>query len=250
LQVNGEIFTVELSIKVQRGYFSPPFWWKLFWEGTLTETGELYDLDGNLIDPGIDGIVEVVLGQCNYSETDIQLVPYQNLPTHVDMYCQGAPYAPGDLGAFFDIELINIPPGYDLHNGEYGVYCGDQDGIVYVNYWYYDAEVYGSMYPETFPPEVSQHFKDNIDLANWLFNNLENYPGYSWDEVQDALWILLDENYEDDKLINVPPTPFTNEMVADAQNYGDGYLPLPGGWAAVIFWNGTDIQILFAFVDP
>ncbi|MEN8251780.1 MAG: hypothetical protein ABFS32_22865, partial [Bacteroidota bacterium] len=140
--------------------------------------------------------------------------------------------------------------GYDLHNGEYGVYCGDQDGQIFLSQWYYDTEVYGSMYPGTFPAAIDQQFKDNIDLANWLFNNLENYPGYTWDELQDALWILLDPDYQLTKLMNNPPTPTTNDMVADAQAYGEGFLPLPGGWAAIIFWNGEDIQLVLAFVDP
>jgi len=250
LQQNGEEFHIEIWVKVQDGDYSPPFGYNLFWEGTLTETGELYDLAGNFIDPGIDGIVEFVLGECNYSDTDIQLTPYQNLPAVVDMYCQGLPYTPGDLGTYFDITLSGIPVGYDLHNGEYGVYCGDQDGEIFVNHMYYDTEVYGSMYPENFPSEIQQQLTDNIDLANWLFNNLENYPGYCWDELQDALWILLDSEYEQDELFNDPPTPTTTDMVADAQAYGDGYLPLPGGYAAIIFWNGENTQLVFAFVDP
>jgi len=246
----SQIFDVEIWIMVQDGDYSPPFAFNLFWTGTLTDMGVLYDADGVMVDPGTDGIIELVLGECNLSDTDIQLVPYQNLPATVDLLTQGTPFAPGDYGAYFDISLYGIVGTYDIHNGEYGVWCGDQEADIGVPGSYPGTEVYGSMYPDLFPAEVEQQFKDNIDLANWLFNNLENYPGWTWDELQDALWIILDHDFIYPDLLNNPPTATTNEMVADATAYGDNYLPPPGGWAAIIFWNGIDIQLMFTYVDP
>ena len=249
LWIPDEIYNVKIWIMVQDGDVSPPFAYKLFWTGTITELGVLYDAAGNLVDPGDDGIVEIVLGECNLSDADIQLVPYQNLPQYVDMYCQPAPYAPGDFGTYFDITLSGITGIYDIHNGEYGVFCCDQIASIGLPSQHDDTEVYGSMYPESFPAAILQKTRDNIDLANWLFNNLENYPGYNWDELQDALWVLLDD-YEEAHMFHWPLTSNSQDMVDDAIAYGEGYLPLPGGWAAIMFWNGTTVQLVFTFVDP
>jgi hypothetical protein len=48
-------------------------------------------------------------------------------------------------------------------------------------------------------------------------------------------------------------------MAADAATYGDGFIPLPGGWAAVVFEKqgapaageaGDKIQCIFTRIDP
>jgi len=249
LHAQNEVFNVEIWIMVQDGAYSPPFAYNLFWEGTLSDDGVLFDAAGNIVDPGADGIVDLVLGECNLSDTDIQLAPYQNLPATVTMQTL-LPALPGTLGTFFDIELSGIVGIYDIHNQMYGVYCGDQETSLSVPQIFYNTEVYGSMYPELFPAEIEQMLKDNIEQANWLMNNLENYPGYVWEDIQNALWAILDEGATFPWAGLIPPTALSLQMSADAALYGIDYLPPPGGWAAIIFWNGTQVQVIFTFVDP
>jgi hypothetical protein len=255
LWIPDEMYYVDIYIWVMDGDNSPPFKLKLFWQGQIDEMGVLYDLAGNIVPAGDDGIIELVLGECNLSATDIQLVPYQNLPDMVDMQTEPSP-GPGSLGTYFDVTLSNLRPGagpYDLEAKLYGVWCGDQAETIYVPSPYNDVAVYGSLEDQsTWPGDIEQKLKDNLDQANWLFNNLDNFPGYTWEDIQNALWVLLDDGYViPDPLGTVGPmTPLAEDMVDDAQLYGNDYLPPPGGWAAILFYSNANTQLIFTFVDP
>jgi hypothetical protein len=39
-------------------------------------------------------------------------------------------------------------------------------------------------------------------------------------------------------------------MRQDAAAYGEGYVPFPGGWGAVILTAGQTVQIQIVVVDP
>lgn len=252
LQVPDEVFDIEIWIMVQDGDVSPPFAYNLFWTGTLTELGVLKDAAGNVVPPGDDGIIEVVLGECNLTATDIQLVPYQNLPASCDMLTSGS-YNPGPDGTYFSVYLDEFAPNsgpYDIEEGTwYGIYCGDQGETIYLNSSYDNTDVYGSLVPSLLPASLEQQFRDNIDCANWLMNNLDNYPGYIWQDIQNALWKILDAQATFPHQISAPTT-LSLQMSTDALAYGDGYLPPPGGWAAVIFEATPTTQVVFTFVDP
>lgn len=240
LNVDDETFTVELWIMVADGDDASGFAYNLFHTWTFD--------DEEMIPDGDDGIVEIVLGECNLMGTDLQLVPYQNLPPSCKLVT-GSSYAPGPLGTYFDVTLYDIGPGYDIGNNTYGVYCGEQSVYINLNTTYDPAYVYGSIEPLP-SGTFQQQFVDNIDQANWLMNNLENYPGYTWVDIQYALWMILDAGATIPHDGLGPVTQIANDMIADAASYGDGYLPLPGGWAAVIFDCGTEVQVIFTFVDP
>lgn len=258
LQIDNEIFDIEIWIMVMDGDYNPPFAYNLFWTGTLSEEGVLYDAAGTEVPAGVDGIIEVVLGECNLSATDIQLVPYQNLPATCSMQTSSA-YAPGPSGTYFDVTLSNLQTGpgpWDIAAGTYGVYCGDQDLTIYVPYSYPNTLVFGSLDPSVLPATLPAEFIAGLDEANWLMNNLDNYPTAQWNDIQWALWLLMDDNPLPDSYVPGPST-IANLMATDAGQYGSGFLPLPGGWAAVIFHAenpnspGTyNVQVVFTFVDP
>ncbi|MEE4255561.1 MAG: hypothetical protein V2I47_00840 [Bacteroidales bacterium] len=257
LWIPNEMYYVDIYIWVMDGDYSPPFARNLFWQGQIDEMGVLYDLAGNIVPAGDDGIIELVLGECNLSNTDIQLVPYQNLPAGCDMQTSSA-YAPGPAGTYFDVTLSNLTTGpgpYDIVAGAYGVYCGDQDATIYVPKFYPNTDVYGSLLPGMLPATMPAEFIAGLDNANWLMNNLDNYTGEQWNDIQWALWLLMDDSPTSDPYVPGPST-LANTMANDALLYGDGYLPPPGGWAAVIFHapdptTGTyTVQVVFTFVDP
>jgi len=127
LWIPNEMYNVDIYIWVLDGDADPdPFALNLFWQGQIDEMGVLYDLAGNVVPAGDDGIIELVLGECNLTNTDIQLVPYQNLPAGCDMQTS-SDYAPGPAGTYFDVTLSNVSGygPYDIEAKTYGVYCGD-----------------------------------------------------------------------------------------------------------------------------
>lgn len=189
---------------------------------------------------GDDGITDFVIGNCLYDEVDVWLPPWMNLPTGITYDC----VHPGE-NSYFDITLSDIGPGYDIQNGgPYEGWCADLDNDIGPGTYIMDA--YSSLYPEVLPGVWSMK-GDELNACNWLFNHLDLYE-YTPEEMQDALWCLFD---------GVPCTGVAATMAADALVHVD-YSPLPGGWAAVLFFDTEDdpfddedhTQITFFQVDP
>ncbi len=187
-----------------------------------------------------DGVTDFVIGNCVYDAPDLLLAPWMNLPMGITYDC----VHPGE-NSYFDITLSNIGPGYDIQNGgPYEGWCADLDNTIGPGAYIMDAK--SSLYPELLPG-VWQLKGPALNACNWLFNNLDNYV-YTPEEMQDALWCLFD---------GVPCTGVGATMVADALNHQD-FSPLPGGWAAVLFFDVNDdpfintdhTQITFFVVDP
>jgi len=236
LMITGEKFKAELWILVKVGSV---FEYKLFKTWTF--------IDNQMIPAGDDGVVDFVLGSCNLSDTDLQLAPYQNLPATVDLKTGGT--SPGTLGTYFDVTLSGLGLGYDIENKTYGVYCGDQGATINLGTLYTGMGVYGSLMPWLFPTNMEAKAKANMDMANWLMNHLGNYTGETWQDIQNALWTILDNDPATH--LGTPPTALANQMAADAMANGNNYVPLPGGWAAVIFYDNDGMyQLIFTVVDP
>jgi hypothetical protein len=236
LMIADEEFKFELWIYVKVGN---GFDFKLF------HTWPIFK-DNNMIPAGEDKVVDFVLGSCNLSNTDLQLAPYMNLPGVCDLTVGGA--SPGTKGTYFDVTLSGIGTGYDIANGLYGVYCGDQGAHITLGATYPGMGVYSSLIPVNFPSNMEQNAKDHMDNANWLMNHLDNYTGETWQDIQNALWTILDNDIVDEFGV---PTALSNQMAADALANGDNYVPLPGGWAAVIFYDNVGMfQLIYTIVDP
>ena len=98
--------------------------------------------------------------------------------------------------------------------------------------------------------------EEQLAMINWLFNHLEDYfpnidlfdmqaytaayPG-DWKKIQDAIWALKGEI--------TAPAGLATDMYDAAQDWDD-YKVLPGEWAAVLFWDNPQVQVLFVMVDP
>ncbi len=230
-----EFFRLELFILVKNGDDFVYEWFH-----------DWYFQDGVMIEDGDDGVVEFVLGECNLTETDLQLPPYQDLPDQVELIIS-YPGNPGfwDLYINFSIPACaapatcwDIPIGVNLAG-----WCADIDGQIPTGTFMFN--VYPSLYDQNWPAGMP-FTKFDISKVNWLFNNLESFgiDPLNLDisdglEIQDAIWYLL----------NGYGTP--NDMALAAEGEG-GYMPLPGGWAAAILikHNNPDYQVLFTVVDP
>ena len=200
--------------------------------------------DDDMIANGGDNVVDFALGTCHALEADLSLAPYINLPETLTYTITDVP---GTLGTYFDANIQGVGPGYEITNGLWPTYCGDyqtyiQSGTTYT------MDVYSSLYPELIPPGYNT---DNYDLVNWMMNHLDNYPGYEWTDVQAVLWKLLN-NWDGSNMAYVgkwSDHPIAQQMLADAQANGEDYLPLPGGWAAILLVGNT-IQLQLVMVDP
>ncbi len=245
----GEVnhFRFELWILVQDG---TNFTYKHFhtWE---------FD-DDERIPAGTDNVVDFVLGNCMIVDADLILAPYISLPATatykatkwLDSNWNTTPNT--DNGTYVDALISNVggaSSGYELYNGSWPSWCADKNTTI--GNQAYNMDVYSSLYPDQIPA-FARH--TNVwPMVNWLMNHLDYYPMETTrdiQDIQDAIWILLN-NYTGGSAEAV-------QIAADASTYGAGYVPLPGGWAAVIFVPaGTpanqaspDIQTMFIRVDP
>jgi hypothetical protein len=228
------------------------FDWVLIDDG-ITNPDFLF-LDENCPDPGDDGVVDFTVGACNIEGADYVYPAWMNLPTGPITMKVGSQYGPGPLGTYFDVSLSNVPAGYDIYDGTFGIWCGDKVASIYLGSTH-TVDVISSLGP--IPGDLTIT-KEELAKINWLFNHLPDYfPGITladmatwytghetdWEMIQNAIWALKGE-------IPVPTgiSPVTT-MYNDAQPWDD-YQVLPGQWAAVLFWDNPQVQVLFVMVDP
>lgn len=262
----GDLYEMKVSIYVKTGddeSGNPQFEYKYFGSWFfMDDQFEMYTnaaLTEGEFDAGTDGVYDFVLGNCTVDAADFAFPPYMNLPEQVEMYV-GTSFAPGDNGgAFLDIKLTGFNTGFDIEsNVWYGSYCFDRETDISGGHTY-EVYVYSSLNTFTLP-EVIAH--ENWDHVNWLVNHLEDFPGYTWADLQQALWELEDASYHyapNNGTGVFADEDMVNDMVAAALANGSGYVPMPGGWAAVTFIKTDDIiqevahptiQTVFIIVDP
>jgi len=236
---------VYILVKVGAG-----FEMKYFGSWFFNDNGQIDTQNG--VGPGVDGVYDFVLGNCNALEADLAFAPYINLPSSGTLIAT----VPGDpREAYLNINLTFSGTGYDVLSGvQMGGFCFNEEVTIYVNQTY-NVDIYSSLNPGSLPA-----FMQNLewDRVNWLINHLEEFPGYSWFDLQHAIWSLEDGAWSGaahgspGDIGYVPPaTTIGLNMYNAAVLNGDGYQPLPGGWGAVTFVNdGAIIQTVFIIVDP
>lgn len=206
--------------------------------------------DDEIIPQGTDGIVDYVLGTC-VPDADYIFNPYMNLPATATFEV-GTTYAPGNEGGYLDGILSGIGAGYDIYNGTYASWCFDYQ-VTITPGTSHDMDVYSSLYLGDAPGFVQTK---EWNRANWIMNHLDWYDGYTWDDIQGAFWLL--DGWSGSAQGGMPALStltFAQDMHDDAMTYGEDYLPLPGGYAAVVFvkentGDNPIIQTVFIVVDP
>ena len=204
--------------------------------------------------PGEDGVYDFVLGNCNALQADFAFAPYMNLPSTANMSVS----IPGNQNrdCYLTMNFSGIGNGFDIANGSLDGFCFDRGTVIGVGTTY-NVEVYSSLLPgSVLPDRISDKEWDRV---NWLANHLEQFEGFTWYEFQQALWKLEDPTWNGASNGGVPavnfndPNSMAKKMVDAAVAFGDGYVPLPGGWAAVACINAdpaSPIQTVFTIVDP
>ena len=198
-----------------------------------------------------DGIVHFIITECGSSGENV-IGPYINLPASVNFKINTS-WAPGSLGSYFDGEFSNIPFGYKIGNGIYSAWCGTDSVSININHSY-EMDVYSSLLPSVLPAYA--RYATRWNEVNWLFNNLQNYSGYSWGDVQGAVWKILND-WDGTTHYNVPePGSIVNNMVNDAELHGS-FIPTCGEKAAVILVPKDTqrnaaiptVQVVFVMID-
>ena len=207
--------------------------------------------DAEMIDNGGDGVVEFVLGNCNYSPTDLLLPPYQNLPCKFG-YQKVSDIYPQGYFAYFRAKYSGVGVGYDLENGTFDSWCADLDHQI--GNKLYAMCAYSSLYPWLLPNSCDDYIDwstkgAELNRVNWLFNNLNLMPnGYTSKDFQIAIWIIMGD------LPMGNPNTDTASLIASLAAPHGNFSPLPGGWAAILMYDlegkCVNTQITFREVDP
>ena len=232
-----DIFIFKLFIYVKQG---SQFVFLPFKEWTFN--------DQSNISEGTDGMIDFVLGNCYdpNNPPDLILAPWMNLPDYCSFSIQ--------MGnqSYFDVTLSNFVPAsssYDIVAGLNRGYCGDLYHLINLGQTY-TMNIYSSLYLSEIP---AGFFASTVrwDRVNWLFNNLDQFSGYVWQDIQSAIW--RENNGFTGTHQGITYGPMAQAMYNAMVAYGNGFTPPPGGWACIIFTDqqgGNSTQLQFIKVDP
>jgi hypothetical protein len=212
--------------------------------------------DAEMIPAGADGVVDFELGNCNVGAADLVLPPYMNLPAQATLkvgnQVPGTLLQPDGTPGYFDVTLSGIGTGFDIANGGWPVNCVQRGVDIFLGQTYL-MNVESSLYPSAMMSSFAKSMP--WDQINYLINHIGDYTGYTWSDVQQAIWMLEDDTYNGLETGSYLPGPITAvglQMVADAKLLGNGFVPGSGDLAAVVFEraSGTPVQIVIIQVDP
>lgn len=251
-QDDGDLFRLDIRILVKIGN---DFDFLSFGSWFFKDNDDTMYLDAELtqgaFDNGTDGVYDFILGNCNANGSDFVFPPYMNLPEQADLTIT----IPANQGrtAYIKAHLsgIGTGTGYDLEDGSFDAFCFDIDDGISSGIVYQNVGVYSSLYLSNLPDHVRDR---NWEAVNWLANHLDDFEGFTWQDLQQAIWVLEGFNgytYDPDNNHGVPADPdMVDLMVETALTESPGYYPMPGGWAAVVLDAGTTVQTIFTIVDP
>jgi hypothetical protein len=205
----------------------------------------------NLI-AGTDNITDWVIGTCVQSTSDYVWPPYMNLPLTCTYQITEAPaVAPAD--AYVGFTLGGFGAGYDITPGHNHGFCADKNHVIYIG-TVYNMNVRSSLYPGSFPCVVPGM---EWGQMNWVVNHYFT-PPTNWNDIQCAFWIL-NNNWNDPIGTTYSGVTMTaaGQAIAAAAHaavpHGGSFMPLPGGWACVVFFNQQNCegtQLMIMKVDP
>jgi hypothetical protein len=242
---DGDLFRIDIKIRVKVGEdfeFVNFGSWFFADESTTMYTNE--GLTDGAFDFGTDGVYDFILGNCNANGADFMFAPYMNLPggTITMNLALGST-------AYFNATLSGIGAGYDIENGVLEAYCFDLNTTINTG-TNYSVQVYSSLYVNNLPSYMQN---ENWGAVNWLANNYKSFEGWTWQDVQVALWILEDNGVDDHTggtIHGVTGTPAIIDAMVEQALLNEDYVPMPGGWAAVVLEHSQGTQTIFTIVDP
>ena len=203
-------------------------------------------LDDACPDPGEDGVVDFTVGACQIPDADFTFPAWLDLPDYpFDMYLNYG-YGPSAHGTYVDVTLTGVGAGYDIHDGQQGAWCADENTSIYLGHTYSVTAV-SSLEP---PAGFVRLAMEQLNRLNYFFNELPvltgdggvyDDPSPYWSNIQNVIWHVTNGNVLSGQ---------DAVWAADVDANGPGFVPLPGQYASIIFDAGENTQILFVTVDP
>ena len=141
-------------------------------------------------------------------------------------------YYPGTEG-YWDVELFDVPAGYDVFDGIWPAWCIQQTVTASPNVEY---DICLSSTLEDVPPNLA-----HIDwhAVAWILNH--KHPNATIMDIQHAIW-----HYTDGFM---PTDPEALAMIADADANSAGYWPGIGETMAVISFVNEEVQAIFLEIE-
>lgn len=136
-------------------------------------------------------------------------------------------YYPG-AATYWDVELFNVPEGFDVQVGIWPSYCIEQYVYAYPN----------TLYNICLISSDDENLPSGADGTNWkaVTYILNHEDGYAVNSVQQAIWHYTD-GYN-------PTDPGALELIAAADEFGDDFDPQTGDVMAVIVFVNDNVQLL------
>lgn len=137
-------------------------------------------------------------------------------------------YYPGG-DSYWDVELFNVPDGFDVWNGIWNSFCVEQFVYAYPNQLYDICLI--SSYDDNLPPggaDVNWHY------VTYILNH--KHPNATALDVQQAIWHFTDG-------FN-PTDPEAISMINDAEANGADYEPGAGEYMGVLVYVNDTTQLL------
>ncbi|WP_299525349.1 hypothetical protein [uncultured Lutibacter sp.] len=247
-----ETFTFEIMLKMPSGA------WELVYTGGFDDTA-MSNNDGLDGFGGTDGVFDFVVGNCSYDGNDanVELPAYLPIPISADMVTSWGPQG-FDIFEFY-MTFSNYNPGpipglFD--EATYRTLCGEEEVNIIVPGNYF-VEFYSSLdYLEPTSLIPAPYNAYPWGSMNYLANNCGIVDGipttYTWQEVQEAVWYIMDP---DNTVLGV-----NNQLAQDSMANAD-FVPSVGDFACVLvvpfeITNGTRAaaatasQLLLMRIDP
>jgi hypothetical protein len=150
-----------------------------------------------------------------------------NVPT-CDLGLQGIFYYPGG-DSYWDVQLFNVPDGYDVWNGIWNAYCVQHTVYAYPNTLYNICLI--SSYDDNLPPGGANV---NWHIVTYILNHKD--PNATALQVQEAIWFFTDGFVVND--------PIVQGMIDDAQANGPDFVPGAGEYMGVLVYVNDTVQLL------
>lgn len=189
---------------------------------------------------GEDGKFDVIIGNCLSDDSPLQpdviLPGYIPLPETVTFKLH--------LGAtsFLDLEVFSTTGGGSLNQIKPGVipgWCGDRSTTIYIGSTY-TADVYTSLDLAGMPLKYQGYGAAKWAMLNWLIN--QDLSGYTRDEIQNAIWNIIDGTADPDGGLSAAAAPHID------------FMPQPGQYAFVLLdpheFKDQEFQLIIVQVDP
>jgi len=177
-----------------------------------------------------------------------QLASALNLPT-VPVGVSQSQNPSVATNSYLVVTLSSVPSGFDVSNGNYLAWCGESQNTTV------DTNPKTAILYSTYDPALPVTMQNaNWPKVNYVLNHKQGTP----DDIQQAIWVLLNGNLYDFTGSVTTPSTLAQAMISDANSNGGGFTPSGGQVTAVVVyqdgyagtWQDTIIEVKVPSTAP